>query len=283
MRRGGTSYIGTAVHVAIGRNPRLLTQARRLYLDHAAITPVLPEAREAIARALEGMGNPSSPHADGRRARALLEDARRTIAEVLGWRHDVIFTSGGSEAIEIVARRSKLARRIVGPTEHEAVIAAMGPDADQLPVHTDGLIDLAALEAALGAAPALVAIQQVNNETGVVQPLDRIAEVVHASGSLLLADCAQGAGKLALPEADFIALPARNSAGRPGRRTAGPGPGDAPAERRAGEGLSPRHRESAGRRWDGGGARRAQLRQGDTGAGRCGAGSSRRSSPPAGW
>jgi len=216
VRRGSTSYIGAAVHVAIGRNPRLLTQATRLYLDHAAITPVLPEAREAIARALEGIGNPSSPHADGRRARAVLEDARRTVAEVLGWRHDVIFTSGGSEAIEIVARRSKLARRIVGPTEHEAVIAAMGPDAAPLPVHADGLIDLAALEAALGAAPALVAIQQVNNETGVVQPLDRIAELVRASGGLLLADCAQGAGKLALPEADFIALTSQKFGGSPG-------------------------------------------------------------------
>jgi len=188
----------------------------RLYLDHAAITPVLPEAREAIARTLVSIGNPSSPHADGRRARAVLEDARRTIAEALGWRHDVILTSGGSEAIEIVARRSSLGRRLVGPTEHEAVVAAMGADARPLAVDRDGLIDLDALEAALGAGPALVAIQLVNNETGVVQPLDRVAEMVRASGSLLLADCAQGAGKLALPDADFVAITAQKFGGAPG-------------------------------------------------------------------
>ncbi len=104
----------------------------RLYLDHAAITPVLPEAREAIARALERPGNPSSPHADGRSARSALEEARGTIAGVLEWRHDVILTSGATEAIMIVAGRVSAKRRIVGPTEHEAVIAAMGETAEVL-------------------------------------------------------------------------------------------------------------------------------------------------------
>lgn len=216
MRRGGTSYIGAAVHVAIGRNPTLLTQATRLYLDHAAITPVLAEAREAVAGALEGIGNPSSPHADGRRARALLEDARRTVAEALGWRHDVIFTSGGSEAIGMAARRCRLEGRVVGPTEHDAVIAAMGPDALVLAVDGNGVTDLDALQQALRAGPALVAIQLVNNETGVIQPLDRIAELVRASGSLLLADCAQAAGKIALPDADFIAVTSQKLGGPPG-------------------------------------------------------------------
>ena len=72
----------------------------RLYLDHAATTPVLPEAREAMARGFDAWANPNSPHADGRSARALLEEARKTIAEALGWRHDVIFTSGASEAAD---------------------------------------------------------------------------------------------------------------------------------------------------------------------------------------
>ena len=88
---------------------RLLSASDRLYLDHAATTPVLPEAQAAMARALEAWANPSSPHADGRKARAALEEARRTIAEALGWRHDVILTSGASEAIEIVAARAKVA------------------------------------------------------------------------------------------------------------------------------------------------------------------------------
>jgi cysteine desulfurase len=202
--------------VAIGRNPRLLTNDDRLYLDHAAITPVLPQAREAISRALEGIGNPSSPHADGRRARAALEDARRTIAEALGWRHDVIFTSGATEAIHIAASGTKPGRRIIGPTEHEAVVAAMGPNAFVLPVDTNGLVDFGALEKALQDGPALVAIQLVNNETGVIQPLDRIAEIVRSSGSLLLADCAQGAGKIELPDADFIAITSQKFGGAPG-------------------------------------------------------------------
>ena len=216
VRRGVGSYIGTAVQLAIGRNPRLLAMPERLYLDHAAITPVLPQAREAIARALEHPGNPSSPHADGRAARALMEDARRTIAEALGWRHDVIFTSGGSEAIQIAVTRARPERRIVGPTEHEAVIAAMGPNAVVLRVDSKGLIDIGALETALAGGPALVAIQLVNNETGVIQPLADFYEIVRRSGSLLLADCAQAAGKIPLPEADFIAITSQKFGGAPG-------------------------------------------------------------------
>src|SRR5580765_1689802 len=91
VHRGSASYIGAPVHVAIGRNPRLLTSPTRLYLDHAATTPVLAQARAAMARGLDAWANPSSPHADGRAAAALLEDARKTISDALDWRHDVIF------------------------------------------------------------------------------------------------------------------------------------------------------------------------------------------------
>jgi cysteine desulfurase len=195
---------------------RFLTSPDRLYLDHAATTPVLPEARAAVVHALEVWANPSSPHADGRRARAELEEARRTIADALGWRHDAILTSGASEAIQIVASRAKVERGILGPTEHDAVVAAMGADAKVPPVHENGLIDLEALQDALQGGPALVAIQQVNNETGVIQPIDRIAEQVRSAGSLLLADCAQGAGKIALPDADFIAISGHKFGGPPG-------------------------------------------------------------------
>ena len=187
----------------------------RLYLDHAATTPVLPEAQAAMARALETWANPSSPHADGRRERAALEDARRTIAEALGWRHDVIFTSGASEAIQIVAERAKVKRRIVGTTEHDAVIAAMGRNAEQLAVDGSGLVNFAALEAMLE-VPALIALQLVNNETGSIQAIDRIYDLVRASGSLLLCDCAQAAGKIELPSADFIAVSGHKFGGPPG-------------------------------------------------------------------
>jgi cysteine desulfurase len=193
-----------------------LRTPERLYLDHAATAPVLPEARAAVARAFENWANPSSPHAEGRAARALLEEARSTVSEVLGWRHDVIFTSGASEAIEIVARRARVEGRAHGATEHAIVPHAMGAASRIIPVLPNGLIDENALDSVLAQGPALVAIQQVNNETGVIQPLDRIGEKVRAAGSLLLADCAQSAGKLPLPDAEFIAACAHKLGGPPG-------------------------------------------------------------------
>ena len=216
MRSGVGSYIGAGVHVAIGRKVPLLTNVERLYLDHAATTPVLPAARAAVAAALEGWANPSSPHADGRRARAEFEEARRSIADALGWRHDVILTSGASEAVQIAASRAKSERRIVSPTEHDVVIAAMGEGAAAVPVDGNGLVDLERLNHGLTAGAALVAVQLVNNETGVIQPIARIQEMVRGAGSLLLADCAQAAGKMPLPEADFIAVSAHKFGGPPG-------------------------------------------------------------------
>jgi cysteine desulfurase len=92
----------------------------------------------------------------------------------------------------------------------------MGESSLVIPVHTSGLIDEAALDSVLTEGPALVAIQQVNNETGVIQPLDEIAPRIREAGSLLLADCAQSAGKLPLPDADFIAACAHKLGGPPG-------------------------------------------------------------------
>jgi len=216
VHSGVGSYIGTRVGVAIDRNPRLLSSTNRLYLDHAATTPVLPEARAALQRGLEAWANPSSPHAEGRAARALLDEARATIAEVLAWRHDVIFTSGASEAIEIAGSRARVPGRAHSPTEHSIVPYAMGSSSKIIPVGRQGLVDEDALNAVLGEGPALVAIQHVNNETGIIQPLDRLAPLIREAGSLLLADCAQSAGKLPLPDADFIAACAHKLGGPPG-------------------------------------------------------------------
>jgi cysteine desulfurase len=188
----------------------------RIYLDHAATTPVILEARAAIERGLLAWANPSSPHAEGRTSRALLEEARATIADVLDWRHDVIFTSGASEAVEIAAARAKAAGRAHGATEHAIVHHAMGEGSTVIPVGPDGLIDEQALGAVLAEGPALVAIQHCNNETGIIQPLDRLAPLIREAGSSLLADCAQSAGKLPLPDADFIAACAHKLGGPPG-------------------------------------------------------------------
>lgn len=179
-----------------------------LYLDHAATTPLLPAAREAMLHGFAIWANPSSPHKAGRQARAALEEARSRIKTLLDWQGEVIFTSGASEALALAITRRKLADVAVSAVEHEAVLRVAGASAERLPVDSNGLIRPADC-----ARNALVAVQQVNSETGVVQPLAEIAEAVRSAGGVWLADCAQGAGKLPLPNADLIALSAHKFGG----------------------------------------------------------------------
>jgi cysteine desulfurase len=183
----------------------------RIYLDHAATTPILPEARAAMTAALDAWHNPSSPHAEGRAAKAALEQSRRRIAEALGWSGSVIFTSGASEALAIALGRGKGDGRFVSAVEHDAVFRA-APDAVLLPMDGDGRL----LTDGIGGSRPVVAVQHANNETGIVQPLDEIAAIVRAKGGLLVADCAQTAGKLPLPDADMIAISAHKFGGPPG-------------------------------------------------------------------
>lgn len=178
-----------------------------LYLDHAATAPLLPAARAALLEGLDRWANPSSPHRAGRAARALLEEARARLKAALGWPGEVVFTSGASEALALALRQAKAPLAGLSAVEHEAVLRHRGAAA-LLPVDPLGLLDPASC-----ALPGLVAVQQVNNETGVIQPLDRIAAAVRGAGGVLLADCAQGAGKLALPDADLIALSAHKFGG----------------------------------------------------------------------
>jgi cysteine desulfurase len=184
--------------------------ADRIYLDHAATTPVLPEAQAAMAEAMARWANPSSPHAEGRAAKAALEDARGRIKASLGWSHELIFTGGATEAAALALGRAKLAGRAVSAVEHDSVRRAAS-DSQLLGVDADGIVDLDALP-----ERALVAIQTVNSETGVIQPLSRIADAVRASGGLWLADAAQSAGKMPLPDADLIVVSAHKLGGPPG-------------------------------------------------------------------
>ena len=180
---------------------------RRIYLDHAATTPLLPEARAAMLEGFALWANPSSPHGEGRAARAALEDTRARVAAALGWRGEVIFTSGASEALALGISRCINSLTHVSDVEHEAVLRLAG-EVRRWPVDGRGLL----LGMPAG-PPGLVALQQVNNETGVIQPLDALAPDIRAAGGLLLADCAQSAGKIPLPDADLIALSAHKFGG----------------------------------------------------------------------
>lgn len=190
--------------------------SRRIYLDHASTTSILPQAAAAMNAACAIWANPSSPHAEGRAARAALEDARRRIAAALGSGATLVFTSGATEAISLVFERARVSTLIVSAIEHLAVLRS-APGAREIAVQPDGTLDLADLDAALaGTETPLVAVQSVNNETGVIHPIDEVAAKVKAAGGLLLVDCAQSAGKLPIPDADFVVVAAHKFGGPPG-------------------------------------------------------------------
>lgn len=186
--------------------------ADRIYLDHAATSPLRPEARAAMDEGLRLWANPSSPHAEGRKARAALEDAREAIKAALNWQGEVIFTSGASEGLDIALRRTKAGARLVSAVEHDAVLQA-APDAERLGVNSDGSIAPDLLAEAVPRERPLVAVQQVNSETGNCPDLIAISAIVAKAGGVLLADCAQGAGKRALPPCDMAVISAHKFGG----------------------------------------------------------------------
>jgi len=192
----------------------------RIYLDHAATTPLRPATAEAMRHGYEAWANPSSPHAEGRAARAALEEARARIKAALGWDGEVILTSGASEALAIALGRAKAERRLVSAVEHDAVVRA-APNAEVVPLGTDengrAQLDGDALAGAL-ARPgrAIVAVQSVNSETGTVliphEGTPALAQVREAGG-LFLADCSQSAGRVPLPDADMVVVSAHKLGG----------------------------------------------------------------------
>lgn len=204
----------------------------RVYLDWNATTPLRREAREAMAAAWDLEGNPSSVHAEGRQARRLVEDARASISGAVGaLPRNVVFTSGGTEANALalmpgVRRASGLpAKRLaVSAIEHASVLAGGRFPTDaigSIGVTRSGVVDLDRLRATLESGPpTLVSVMLANNETGAMQPVEEVAEIVHAAGGLLHVDSIQAFGKIPFDintmGADLVTLSAHKVGGPKG-------------------------------------------------------------------
>jgi cysteine desulfurase len=190
------------------------------YLDHAATTPMLPEAVTAVSEAMGELGNPSSVHGSGRRARRRVEESREQLAESLGARpSEVVFTGSGTEADNLAVKGIFWARRDADPrrrriiassVEHHAVLDAVewlvsheGAEVTWLPVDGFGRVRPSALQDALGADPdsvALVSVMWANNEVGTVQPIHELTAIAHEYGVPLHTDAVQAVGAI---EVDF--------------------------------------------------------------------------------
>ena len=191
-----------------------------IYLDNQATTPLAPEVFDAMLPWLkDNFGNPHSPHMMGRQAAAAVGVAREQIAALLPAKGQVIFTGSATEAINLAfgAARNRAGearnRIAVINTEHAAVrdtalwYGTQGFSTNLLPVDRQGLVRMEDLEACFDPKTALVGAMLVNNEIGVIQPVEQIAEIAHKHGALMLCDAVQGFGRIDLPqEADLIAL-----------------------------------------------------------------------------
>lgn len=210
---------------------------QRVYLDHNAGAPLLPEARAAMLAALDAGGNASSVHGEGRGARRLVEAARREVAALCNARPEhVVFTSGATEAANLLLSprwtmgRAPLAfgTLYVNAADHPATLSGGRFDAASVNVFgvdADGIVRLDELEQLLSAHDALnglplVAVHAANNETGVIQPLGEIGRIVRAAGGVLVVDAAQAAGRIALDiadaSADFLILSSHKLGGPQG-------------------------------------------------------------------
>jgi len=193
-----------------------------IYLDYQATTPLAPEARAAMLPWLAGPGeagfaNPHSPHRYGRAAAAAVEVARAQVAALLPPGGRVVFTSGATEAINLALVGFGAKKLAVSAIEHAAVLDTarfLDPDVAVLPVNGEGLVDP---DVAVPQGTDLVAVMQVNNEIGTVQPVDTLVHRAKNMGALFLCDAVQGAGKIAAPEgADLIAISAHKLYGPKG-------------------------------------------------------------------
>lgn len=176
-----------------------------IYLDWNATAPIRPAVIDAVAATMVQVGNPSSVHAAGRRARQIVEAARQNVANLIGVQpRQVIFTSGATEASNQILKGFVGQPILISAVEHSAIY---GPEvgAEHILVHPNGVIDLEWLQhrLAVGPKPALIAVMLANNETGVIQPVRAVSDLVAAHGIPVLCDAVQAAGKIPV---DFKAL-----------------------------------------------------------------------------
>lgn len=209
----------------------------RIYMDWNATAPLLPAAREACLSALDLAGNPSSVHGEGRKIRALIENARRDVAALCGASPaSVTFTSGATEAANWALTPDfrmgktplKIGRLHISAIEHPAIREGgrfAKNEISEIAVTPNGTVDLAALEAALAAhAPQtglpMVAVMLANNETGIVQPIAEVSYLVKAAGGVLVVDAVQAAGRMPLSiedlGADFLIVSSHKIGGPKG-------------------------------------------------------------------
>jgi len=209
------------------------------YLDHNATSPLRPESLSAVTHALGVGGNPSSVHAKGRAARAVMEEAREKIARLAGGGPDqLVFTSGATEANNLALfgavegslaeGQTRITRIFVSAIEHASVLATADRLAERFPwlrvqrlaVTQEGVVDLEGLRVALreGKGRALVAVMAANNETGVIQPLSQVSRLAREANGLLLVDAVPAAGKIGLDFSlcDYLVVSAHKIGGPQG-------------------------------------------------------------------
>lgn len=169
-----------------------------IYLDANATMPVKPAVKLAVMEALDRHGNPSSVHRYGRIARRTVEESRRAVAGLVNAKPtQVVFTSGGTEANNLVLRGLDVPSIYVSSIEHDSVLSTV-PEASRLPVDVSGRLDLGRAAEILSMAPSrsLISVMLVNNETGVIQSVAELAALAKTKGHLVHCDAVQAAGRL---------------------------------------------------------------------------------------